>query len=299
MDDRTPLGSGGFSGILRAMHFADAFTERIARTAPICVGLDPMLAQLPEGIEKDEQGVTEFGKGIIDAVADDAAGVKLQLAYYEALGWQGMRAFFATAAYAKERGLLVIADGKRGDIGPTCEAYAEAYLFAGSPIDALTVHPYLGSDSIQPFIERAAATDKGIFVLVKTSNPSSGDLQDLPIGDEVVHEHVAHLTESWGMQHLGPTSHFSCVGAVVGATYPEELSYLRSIMPHMPFLLPGYGAQGATAEDCRPGFLGNGTGAIVSASRSIIFASNGRDWKEAARVAVEEMATDLRRALSA
>jgi orotidine-5'-phosphate decarboxylase len=275
------------------MHVADLLTDRISRTSPVCVGLDPQLAKLPDGISKDADGVLAFGKGIIDAVKQTAAAVKPQLAFYEVLGWQGMKVFWELCAYAKEQGLFVIADGKRGDIGSTSEAYAEAYLGASSPIDMITVHVYHGSETMTPFIDRAVKNGKGVIVLVKTSNPSAGDLQDLPIGDEVVHEHVAQLVESWGAQHIGPKSNFSCVGAVVGAPYPEEMKYLRTLMPHIPFLVPGYGAQGGTADDVRHAFLPDGTGAIVSASRSIIFASQGKDWQSAAGVAAEKMKQDL------
>jgi orotidine-5'-phosphate decarboxylase len=277
------------------MHFADALTQKIASTSPVCVGLDPALSKLPEGITKNAAGILSFGKGIIDAVKDIAAAIKPQMAYYEVLGWEGMKAFFETCAYAKKHGLLVIADGKRNDIGSTCEAYADAYLSPSSPIDALTVSPYLGSDGIHPFIERCQKNDRGIYILVKTSNPSSGELQDLPVGDEAVHEHVAQLVESWATPLLGPKSHLSAVGAVVGATYPEELKYLRTLMPHVPFLLPGYGTQGATAKDCVPGFLADGTGAIVVAARSIIFASKGKDWQEAAQKAAKSMADVLKK----
>ncbi len=280
------------------MHFADALTKATKEKSPVCVGLDPQLSKLPEGIAKDAQGVLEFTKGIIDAVKDIAACVKPQLAFYEVLGWEGMKVFWETCSYAKEQGLLVIADGKRNDIGSTCDAYADAYLSKESPVDALTVTPYLGSDGINPFIERCAKNDKGIFVLVKTSNPSSGEFQDLPTGDEVVHEYVAQLTESWGMHHIGPQTNLSCVGAVVGATYPEELKYLRTLMPHIPFLIPGYGAQGGTAADIVGGFLQDGTGAIVNSSRGIIYASSGKDWREAARKAAEDMQEDLRKVLA-
>ena len=223
--------------------------------------------------------------------------MKPQLAYFERLRADGMRVFWNVCDYAKQQGLLVIADGKRNDIGSTCEAYADAYLGADSPVDALTVNPYLGSDGVTPFIGRCVQNNKGIFVLVKTSNASSGDLQDLPVGDEVVHEHMAQLTEGWAMHHSATQTNFSCVGAVVGATYPEELKYLRTLMPHCIFLLPGYGAQGATAADCAHGFLPDGTGAIVNAGRSIIYASGGKDWEEAAKQAAEKMKEELGKAL--
>ncbi|MFH0770047.1 MAG: orotidine-5'-phosphate decarboxylase [Candidatus Peregrinibacteria bacterium] len=275
------------------MHFADSLTLRTKSTSPVCVGLDPDIKKLPEGISKDANGVLMFSRGIIDAVADVAVCVKPQLAYFEVLGWEGIKVFWEVCAYAKQKDLLVIADGKRNDIGSTCEAYADAYLSKDSPVDALTVSPYLGSDGVQPFIERCQKNDKGIFILVKTSNPSSGDLQDLPVGDEVVHEHVAQLVESWGTTCLGPESNLSSIGAVVGATYPEELKYLRTLMPHAVFLIPGYGAQGGTAKDIVSGFIPDGTGAIVNSSRGIIFASKGKDWKEAAGKAAEAMKAEL------
>lgn len=280
------------------MHFADALTAATKEKSPVCVGLDPNVATLPDGITKDAKGIEEFCKGIIDAVKDTASCVKPQLAYFEAPGWEGMKAFFAVCSYAKEQGLLVIADGKRNDIGSTCDAYADAYLSSDSPIDALTVSPYLGSDGINPFIERCVNNDKGIFVLIKTSNASSGELQDLPTGDEVVHEHMAQLCESWAMHHLGPDSNISFVGAVVGATYPEEMKYLRTLMPHVPFLIPGFGAQGGKAEDCAHGFIADGTGAIVNSSRGIIFASSGPDWKDAATAATKSMAEELQSVLA-
>lgn len=275
------------------MHFSNSLVTAIAQKSPVCVGLDPALKNLPEGIAKDAKGILTFCTGIIDAVKGIASCVKPQMAYFEALGWEGMRAFFETCAYAKLQGLLVIADGKRNDIGSTCDAYADAYLSKDSPIDALTVSPYLGSDGVKPFIDRCIQNDKGIFVLVKTSNASSGELQDLTVGDETVHEHMAQLVESWGKDALDPVSGYSCVGAVVGATYPEELKYLRTLLAHAILLIPGYGAQGGTAADIARGFV-NGNGAVVNASRSVIFASKGKDWKEAAGKAAEKMKMELK-----
>ncbi|MCA9370929.1 MAG: orotidine-5'-phosphate decarboxylase [Candidatus Peregrinibacteria bacterium] len=278
------------------MHFGDALTAATTEKSPVCVGLDPNMSKLPEGIAQDANGVLEFCKGIVDAVKDIACCIKPQMAYFELLGWEGMKVFWEVCAYAKQQNLIVIADGKRNDIGTTCEAYADAYLNELSPIDALTVSPYLGSDGIAPFVERCVQHRKGIFVLVKTSNPSSGELQDLPCGDEVVHEHMAQLIEGMAAQHIGESG-LSCIGAVVGATYPEELKYLRTLMPHVPFLIPGYGAQGGSAADIVGGFIGN-TGAVVNSSRSIIFASNGSDWKEAAQEAAEHMRSDLQAVLA-
>lgn len=280
------------------MHFADALTQRSKDTSPVCVGLDPVLEKLPEGVARTPEGMRDFCLGILNAVQGIASCVKPQLAYFELLGWEGMKVFWEVCAHAKEQGFLVIADAKRGDIGSTCDAYADAYLNELSPIDAITVNAYLGSDGVAPFIERCAKNNKGIFVLVKTSNPSSGELQDLPVGDEVVHEHLAQLVESWGMHHIGEASSLSCVGAVVGATYPEELKYLRTIMPHCPLLIPGYGAQGGTAADVKHGFIADGTGAIVNSSRAILYASSGTDWQDAARVAATHMQSDLQSALN-
>ncbi|MFA6039696.1 MAG: orotidine-5'-phosphate decarboxylase [Candidatus Peribacteraceae bacterium] len=279
------------------MHFADSLTRATKEKSPVCVGLDPQLAKLPASLPKTPEGVLAFCKGIVDATKDVAAAVKPQMAYFEVLGWQGMKVFWETCAYAKGQGMVVIADGKRNDIGSTCEAYADAYLSAGSPIDALTVTPFMGSDGINPFIKRCTENEKGIFVQVKNSNPSSGEIQDLPVGDEVVHEHIAQLVESWGMRHLGKETNLSCVGAVVGATYPEEVKYLRTLMPHIPFLIPGYGAQGGGAADVLHGFVPDGTGAIVNAARSIIFASNKDDWREAAKASAEKMAGEIGGAL--
>lgn len=277
------------------MHFADALTARIKITSPVCVGLDPQLSKLPEDLPKTPDGLRDFCTGIIDATFQTASCVKLNLAFFEVLGWEGMKVFWEVCLHAKHKGFIVIADGKRNDIGSTCEAYADAYLGKDTPVDALTVTPYLGSDGIKPFIDRCVQNGKGIYVLVKTSNPSSGELQDLPLGDEVVHEHVAQLVESWAAQTLGKTN-LSCIGAVVGATYPEELKYLRTLMPHVPFLIPGYGAQGGTAEDVKHGFIPDGTGAVVNSSRSIIYASGKKDWKDAAKKAADDMSTALRMA---
>lgn len=276
------------------MHFADSLTARARKTSPLSVGVDPVMERLPEGIPKTIAGASIFCRGVIDAVADIAACVKLQLACYEALRGEGMQLFWEIASYAKERGLIVIADGKRGDIPDTAALYATAYLGKDSPIDALTVNPYLGEDSIRPFIELCARNDKGIFILVKTSNPGSGDLQDIPVGSALLHERLAALVQRWGSQHLGPLSKLSCIGAVVGATHPEELRSLRSLMPSIPFLIPGIGAQGGTAADVRHGFLPDGTGAIVHATRSVIYASGEEDWKERARWAAEKVVLKLR-----
>lgn len=275
------------------MNYPDRLASRIKETSPVCVGLDPVMEKFPEGISRDLAGMKEFCSGIIDAVSKTASCIKPNLAFFERYGWEGMKVFFEVCAYAKTKNLLVIADGKRNDIGTTCDAYADAYLGKDAPIDALTVTPYLGSDGIKPFIKRCKENNKGIYILVKTSNESSGEIQDLPTGDEAVHEHIAQLVESWATEALGEASNLSAVGAVVGATYPEELKYLRTLMPHVPFLIPGYGAQGGTAADIKHGFLPNGTGAVINASRSIIYASSGEDWQEATKKATESMQNEF------
>lgn len=280
------------------MLYPDRLHAKILASSPVCVGLDPVVEKLPEGLPRNTDGVKDFCFGIIDAVKATACSVKPQLAYFERLGWEGMKVFWEVCEYAKMQHLIVIADAKRGDIGPTCEAYADAYLGYGLPVDAITVSPYLGSDGIQPFIDRAMKYEKGCYVLVRTSNPSAMELQDLPVGDEAVHEHLAQLVESWSLVQLGTTPSLSCVGAVVGATYPEEMKYLRTLMPHVPFLIPGYGTQGGTASDAALGFLPDGTGAIVSASRSILYASSGKDWQMAATLATQVMERELKSALT-
>jgi len=295
-----------------------------AKGNPICVGLDPRLDKIPGTLKKRAlaventtplraaaEAIIAFNKGIIDAVHDLVPVVKPQIAFYEIFGYEGVRAYEETLKYAKSKGLLTIADAKRNDIGSTAQAYAQAFLgevevFSGedeviTPVfdaDSLTVNPYLGIDGIKPFIEECSKYDKGIFVLVKTSNPSSGDLQDLMIdGGATVYEIVGGLLDSWGADEIGESG-YSFVGAVVGATYPEQAKKLRRLMPNNIFLVPGYGAQGGGAEDVKPCFNKDGLGAIVNNSRGITFAYERMDmhaeaYEEAARTAVLEMQKDL------
>ncbi|OGJ42318.1 orotidine 5'-phosphate decarboxylase [Candidatus Peregrinibacteria bacterium RIFCSPLOWO2_01_FULL_39_12] len=306
-------------------HFADRLIEAIKKKGnPICVGLDPRLDKIPAYIvrkaldQKDKSPTTmavdailEFNKGIIDAVCDLVPAVKPQIAFYEIYGHNGIWCYEQTLKYAKSKGLLTIADVKRNDIGSTAEAYAQAYLgevsmFGGeneviTPIfdaDSLTVNPYLGWDGVKPFVEECKRYGKGIFVLVKTSNKSSGDLQDLEMKDgKTVYEVLGHLVDSWGANETGKSG-YSFVGAVVGATYPSQAKLLRKIMPNTIFLVPGYGAQGGTAEDVKVCFNKDGLGAIVNNSRGIIFAYEKMgmpdvSYCEAARAAVLEMKKDL------
>jgi orotidine-5'-phosphate decarboxylase len=282
-------------------NFADRLIEAIeSKGSCVVVGLDPRLDSLPEGLRAGPgataaEAVLEFNRRVIRAVAPHAVAVKPQSAFYEALGWEGVRSYAETIRFAQEHELLVIADVKRGDIGSTAEAYAEAHLDRFGA-DAVTVNPYLGIDSIAPFVKRAK-DGKGIFVLVKTSNPSSVDIQDLESGERKVYEHVADLVERWGAGCRG-TSGYSAVGAVVGATFPQTAAELRRLMPHAIFLLPGYGAQGATAEDCRSSFDADGRGAIVNSSRGILYAfakpeKAGLPWEEYVAQAAERMRWEL------
>lgn len=300
-------------------HFADRLTNRISELGnPTVVGLDPRLNQIPEFIKANAmeefgettEGVAEaildFNMGIIEAISDIVPAVKPQIAFYECYGHQGLRAYEATVRYAQEKGLLVIGDAKRNDIGSTAEAYAKGHLGSvdifGSPqrtidVDCMTVTPYLGTDGIKPFTKVCAEEGKGIFVLVRTSNPSADEIQGQAIGDQLMDEHVATLVEGWGRELIGQSG-FSSVGAVIGATYPEEARVLRNLMPNQIFLVPGYGAQGGGADDVKYCFHKNGTGAIVNSSRGIIFAYQkqekpGEAYADAAREAALAMKEDL------
>jgi orotidine-5'-phosphate decarboxylase len=285
--------------------FGERLMEAVkARRSHVVVGLDPDYDLVPVEVRDAHplqayQGEAqmkvacfrEFLTGILDAVADDAVAVKIQLAYFEALGAAGYQLYEELVGPARDRGLLVIADAKRGDIGSTAEAYAKAHLdVAGA--DALTVNPYLGTDSLEPFLRRAKDAGKGLFVLVKTSNPSSVDIQDLELrSGKRVYARVAELVSEWGRETRAREG-YSSVGAVVGGTHPKEGAELRRLMPGVPFLVPGYGAQGAAADDIRGFFDERGLGAVVNSSRAILYAyrkHNKVTWQEAARLEVREM----------
>lgn len=276
--------------------------EVIAKDNPTVVGLDPKLEYIPEFIKEKafkEHGVNlkgaaaaivDFNKGIIDSIYDIVPSVKPQLAYYEMYGVPGLQAFEETILYAKQKGLIVIADGKRNDIGSTAESYSSAFLGRINinsddlqpvfDVDALTVNPYLGVDGIKPFIEDCKKYQKGIFVLVKTSNKSSGQLQDiLTQQSQSIYEIVAGLVAEWGKNLKGQYG-YSSIGAVVGATYPNQAKILRKIMKNAYILVPGYGAQGGTARDVAHSFDAEGLGALVNASRSIMCAYQSDMWKE-------------------
>ena len=276
----------------------DILIEKIKQTNnPTVMGLDPRYEMIPEFIRKkyDEslegvsKAIIEFNKKLIDATYDIIPAVKPQIAFYEMYGLEGMKAFEETCKYAKEKGMIVIADIKRSDIGTTAQAYSNAFLGKTKigdkeqsiyDVDFVTLNPYMGIDSIKPFIEDCKKYNKGVFILVKTSNPSSGDLQDekLENGEEVYIK-VAKLVEKWGEELIGENG-YSSVSTVVGATYPKQLEEIRKIAKHTYFLIPGYGAQGGKAQDIAYGFDKNGLGGIVNASRSLMCAYKSDLWKE-------------------
>lgn len=298
----------------------DVLIEKIKeRKNPTVAGLDPKLDYVPEEMKAAAfkeygetflgaaQAILQFNKTLIDALCDIVPAVKPQSAYYEMYGIEGIKCLHETIAYAKKNGMYVILDAKRGDIGATSEAYAKAYLgktelgSACEPAfgaDCLTVNPYLGTDGIKPFTDQCLANDKGIFVLVKTSNKSSGELQDLKSDGKYIYEHMAELVKEWGSDLIGVNG-YSSVGAVVGATYPEQAEALRRQMPHTYFLVPGYGAQGGKAEDVAKSFNKDGLGAIVNASRSIMCAyqKQGGTLGDAARAEAIRMRDDILSAL--
>ena len=299
--------------------------EKIQKTkAPICVGLDPMLSYVPEHVkakafkehgetlEGAAEAIWQFNKEIVDHTWDLIPSVKPQIAMYEQFGLPGLAVYKKTVDYCQEKGLVVIGDAKRGDIGSTSAAYATAHIgkvqvgenvFQGFGTDFLTVNPYFGTDGVKPFVEACNANDKGIFILVKTSNPSSGEFQDRLIDGRPLYEWVAEKVVEWGSSSMD--GDYSNVGAVVGATYPEMSRILRGLMPHTYFLVPGYGAQGGTAEDLKPCFNEDGLGAIVNSSRGIIAAYRQEKYAkfgpehfgEASRQAGLDMAADISRVL--
>ena len=289
----------------------DRLLEKIVEMQnPTVAGLDPKLSFLPEYLREESyqkhgkslegaaDALLKFNMGLIDALCDVVPAVKPQAAYYEMLGWQGVRTLTETIAYAKKKGMFVITDGKRNDIGATMQAYAAAHLgtteIEGAQVeafgaDALTVNGYLGSDGIKPLLEVCKAGDKGIFVLVKTSNPSSGEVQDRELADgKTIYRTMGDMCENWGKELPGKYG-YSGVGAVVGATYPAQLGELRKALPHTFFLVPGYGAQGGGADDVAPAFDKNGLGAVVNSSRGIMCA-----WQKE-NCAPEEFAQAARR----
>jgi orotidine-5'-phosphate decarboxylase len=281
------------------------------KQTPVVVGLDPRFDALPEPLRKacapgDAVATatifSEFCREVIDVVAPLVPAVKPQVAFFEQLGPPGLAALAGVISHARRRELLVIVDAKRNDIGSTAEAYAAAYFGSSAPwpADALTVSPYLGDDSLSPFVDAARKSGGGIFVLVKTSNRGGQQFQDLPCGEHPLYWHVANYVERLAFEDAMATGYGS-VGAVVGATYPEQLAELRSAMPHAWLLIPGYGSQGGTAKDVAAAFDANGLGAIVNNSRGIIFAyQNERfsrfgpsQWQKAVEAATHQMIDSL------
>lgn len=291
----------------------------IEMNSPVVAGLDPKLDYVPAYIQTEcfaeygetaegaAQALLRFNKALIDELCEVVPAVKVQAAYYEMYGIEGMKTLYGTVDYAKSKGMYVILDGKRNDIGSTAQAYSCGWLGktkigakgeAMSGADCLTVNPYLGSDGILPFVEDCKTYDKGIFALVKTSNPSSGELQDLVIDGKPLYEKVAELVSGWGADNVGEYG-YSAVGAVVGATYPQQAKRLRAAMPHTYFLVPGYGAQGAGADDVAVSFDKEGLGAIVNSSRAIMCAyKKTGDEKHFAKAAKDE-AVDMTKAINA
>jgi orotidine-5'-phosphate decarboxylase len=301
-------------------NFADRlFAELRRKQSQVVVGLDPRVDRLPAELApppasltaaRAAEAVLAFNCAVMDAVREHAVAVKCQVAFYEQLGWEGMRAYAATLRQARERGLLVIGDVKRNDIASTAAAYAAAHLGGRGEAgcfgedfvaDAVTVNPYLGSDGVRPFLEAAAAAGRGVFVLVKTSNPSSVEVQDLDCGGAPLYERVAELVQAWGRPYRGECG-YSLLGAVTGATFPDELARLRELMPSAVLLVPGFGAQGAGVDDVLGAFDGQGQGAVVNSSRGIAFAwerAPYRDeygesrWREAVAAAAADMREQL------
>ena len=300
------------------MHFADRLIAAVKeKRNPVLAGIDPRAENLPKGYrDRFPEGragtaaaFDAFGRDLIDVLGPLVPAVKFQAAFYELLGPEGFSALHASVAYAREAGLLTIIDSKRNDIGTTAEAYARAYLGtlgdgpdAEAPwdADALTVNAYLGGDGITPFVNVASPRGRGLFALVRTSNPSAGDFQDLVCDGRPVYRHVAERLANWAEPQRG-TSGYSLLGAVVGATYPRETAELREVMPSVLFLVPGYGSQGGTAADVAAAFDVDGLGAIVNNSRGLAFAYEkpvyrnrfGPNWQAAVEQAAHDMIDDL------
>jgi orotidine-5'-phosphate decarboxylase len=267
--------------------FSDRLADAVARKqSQLVVGLDPVVERLPEEVGGD---LARFCFGIVDAVAEHAVAVKPQSAFFEALGSAGVRAFEQVCVYARSAELLVIADVKRGDIGSTAQAYADAFI----PLaDAVTVNPYLGRDSLEPFVEACRREGAGMFCLVKTSNPGGADVQDVRLANgRLLWHHVADLVRELGESLVGECG-LSSVGAVVGATFPAEVVEARQLLPQSPLLLPGIGAQGGAPEDVAGAFSAGPASALLSASRSVIYASSGPDWREEASAEAERLARE-------
>lgn len=294
-------------------HFADDLIRRLrALRHPLCVGLDPHLAAIPDCFREGDMSpadprtaaaVERFLCTAVDRLQDKVAIVKPQIAFFEQLGWRGLRCLDAVVGRARQRGLRVLLDAKRGDIGSTAEAYVRAYLApdAPLPVDAVTVNPYLGRDTLEPWIEACEAAGHGLFVLVKTSNPGSGDLQDQVLDGQPLFVRLGASFAALSERLAGPATGWSSFGVVVGATYPEQAERAREALPRNLFLVPGFGAQGATAADALRSFVpgpAGREGGVVNSSRGVLFPEAGRDgdakrWESAFDAAVERAASEL------
>lgn len=301
------------------MHFADALIARVRELGhPLCIGLDPHLELIPPAFRRGDMRpaspetavcVEELCTAFVERVAGHAAVIKPQIAFFEQLGSRGIAVLERVVALARGHEMLVLLDAKRGDIGSTAEGYAGAYLDpdAACQVDAITLSPYLGRDSLEPFVERALAFGRGLFVLAKTSNPGSGDLQDLELKDGLVHEAVTRRLAELGARLVGPATGWSSLGLVVGATYPEQAQHLRDLAPRSLFLIPGYGRQGGSAADAVRSFVAGPRGlegGVVSSSRGLLFpedaarAGDVRAWERAVDAAVERAVDELGAAVS-
>ncbi len=295
-------------------NFADKLLDAIdAKGSPVCVGIDPRYDRLPKAISAGPDAdtsvqlakISEFCRQVLEAIAPHVPAVKPQSAYFEAYGAAGVETYYQVVRWAHQLGLLVIGDAKRNDIGSTAQAYAAGHLAGVDKADSLTVNAYFGIDGVKPFLDVCAAEGKGAFALVRTSNPSAGQVQDFQNADgKKLYQHMADLIAGFGdTPELVGRRGYSSLGAVVGATWPDEARMLRVQMPRQIFLVPGYGAQGASAADCAASFKDDGTGAIVNASRSVIFAHTQEQyarlpWQKAIEQAAKAFAQDIRSALS-
>ncbi len=299
------------------MHFGDRLITAVRKNGhPLCVGIDPHLHLIPQMFRVGDMApnslqtasaVRTFLAAVMDRISGRVASIKPQSAFFEQMGWRGIEVLDNCMKRARANGMVVILDVKRGDIGSTAEAYATAYLAKGAPLqaDAITVNPYLGMDSLVPFLEAAEANDGGTFTLVKTTNPGSKDFQNLSVGKSTVYQTVAHKLSTLAKRNCGPDTGWSSIGVVVGANAPSEAANIRKELPHSPFLIPGFGNQGGTASDAMAGFVDgpNGPeGGLISSSRDILFpklppGAIGKDWERAVDKALSSAISDIQKAL--
>ncbi|PHS27378.1 MAG: orotidine-5'-phosphate decarboxylase [Robiginitomaculum sp.] len=286
------------------MHFGDQLAHAIAKTGPLCVGLDPHSGRIPALFGEGLPGVEAFFMAVLDRLAGKASIIKPQIAFFERHGPDGLALMARLCAHAKTRKLLVLMDAKRGDIGSTASAYAAAYLGPNAWVwcDAITVNPYMGMDTLEPFLSVADDNDKGVIVLVRTSNPGAADFEDLMIEKNTLYQHIAQTLAPFARERKGPQSGWSSLMVVVGATAPHEAQRLRHILPHSPFLVPGYGAQGGSAKDAVIAAR-DGQGVVVNSSRGVLYPQNAdqattlKDWETLFDAALARTHKDIMRAL--